>query len=482
MPGNAVLAKGGSALDAVEAAIVVMEEAPQFNAGKGAVFNAEGKHELDASIMEGHTRRAGAVAGISTVRNPIRLARAVMEHSPHVMMAGAGAEKFADSRPEIERVANSWFDTERRRQQLEAEQAKEKAGAGLVEKGKYFGTVGAVALDAQGHIAAATSTGGMTNKRWGRIGDSPVIGAGTWADDRCGVSGTGWGEFYIRNAVAHDICARVAYRGDALGGGRGGSGQQDRAGEWRRRRCDRAGPRRQHRDAVQHHRHVPGLDQAGWIAWHRDLPRRGLIHRGWEHPGPHPDGSCGPPVSARHPGPCCKGRQGRDWGPCGRIRVLDGGFTAASPGPVRGRPEHRATCPFFHPQPSRSAAMADAFGHLPRHPSRILKAAKWSMQGLHAAWLHESSFRLEVYLFVVLAPIGWWLGQTPVERILLIGSMLLVLSTELLNSAIEAVIERYGPEFHELAGRAKDMGSAAVFVLMMNVLLVWGAILLPRVL
>jgi beta-aspartyl-peptidase (threonine type) len=214
--GNAVLAKGGSALDAVEAAIVVMEESPQFNAGKGAVFNAEGKHELDASIMEGQTRRAGAVAGITTVRNPIRLARAVMEHSQHVMLAGAGAEKFADSRPEIERVPNSWFDTERRRKQLEDAQAKEKAGAAIVEKGKYFGTVGAVALDAQGHIAAATSTGGMTNKRWGRIGDSPVIGAGTWADETCGVSGTGWGEFYIRNAVAHDICARVAYRGDAL--------------------------------------------------------------------------------------------------------------------------------------------------------------------------------------------------------------------------------------------------------------------------
>lgn len=126
--------------------------------------------------------------------------------------------------------------------------------------------------------------------------------------------------------------------------------------------------------------------------------------------------------------------------------------------------------------------MADTTGHLPRDPARILKAAKWSMQGLRAAWMHESSFRLEVYLFVVLAPIGWWLGQTPVERVLLIGSILLVLSIELLNSAIEAVIERYGPEFHELAGRAKDMGSAAVFVLMMNVLLVWGAILLPRVL
>lgn len=126
--------------------------------------------------------------------------------------------------------------------------------------------------------------------------------------------------------------------------------------------------------------------------------------------------------------------------------------------------------------------MADEFGHLPRGPSRILKAAGWSMQGLRAAWLHESSFRLEVYLFVVLAPLGWWLGQTPVERVLLIGSILLVLSVELLNSAVEAVIERYGPEHHELAGRAKDMGSAAVFVLLMNVLLTWGAIVGSRLL
>ena len=125
--------------------------------------------------------------------------------------------------------------------------------------------------------------------------------------------------------------------------------------------------------------------------------------------------------------------------------------------------------------------MADEIGHMPRGPGRILKAAVWSMQGLRAAWLHESSFRLEVYLFVVLAPVGWWVGQTPVERVLLVGSMLLVLSMELLNSAVEAVIERYGPEYHELAGRAKDMGSAAVFVLMMNVLLTWGAILLPRI-
>ena len=124
--------------------------------------------------------------------------------------------------------------------------------------------------------------------------------------------------------------------------------------------------------------------------------------------------------------------------------------------------------------------MADEFGHLPRGPARIFKATQWSMQGLRAAWLHESSFRLEVYLFVLLAPLGWWLGQTPVERVLLIGSMMLVLSVELLNSAVEAVIERYGPEFHELAGRAKDMGSAAVFVVMMNVLLTWGAIVAPR--
>ncbi|HZX81322.1 MAG TPA: diacylglycerol kinase [Lysobacter sp.] len=126
--------------------------------------------------------------------------------------------------------------------------------------------------------------------------------------------------------------------------------------------------------------------------------------------------------------------------------------------------------------------MADTVGHLPRHPLRILKAAKWSLQGLRAAWRHESSFRLEVWLFVVLAPLAWWLGQSGVERALLIGSMLAVIAVELLNSSVEAVIERYGAEFHELAGRAKDMGSAAVFVMMLNVLLTWGAILVPRLL
>ncbi|MGH8076888.1 MAG: isoaspartyl peptidase/L-asparaginase family protein [Lysobacter sp.] len=229
--GNKILVSGGSALDAVQAVVVTLEESPRFNAGKGAVFNAKGGHELDASIMEGHTRRAGAVAGVTTVRNPIVLARTVMEHSAHVMLGGAGAEAFADSRPEIERVPNNWFDTEPRRRALEKAQREEAAKEAAKEGGsatilefdardddapRYFGTVGAVALDRHGHIAAATSTGGMTNKKWGRIGDSPVIGAGTWADEHCGVSGTGWGEFYIRNAVAHDICARVAYRGDTL--------------------------------------------------------------------------------------------------------------------------------------------------------------------------------------------------------------------------------------------------------------------------
>jgi beta-aspartyl-peptidase (threonine type) len=213
--GGGVLSAGGSALDAVTAAIVVLEDSPWFNAGKGSVYDARGGHELDASIMEGHTRRAGAVAALTTVRNPVRLARAVMEHSPHVMLAASGAEQFADGRPEIERVAPDWFGTPRRLAQLHEAQAFERADRAPAH-GTYFGTVGAVALDAHGHLAAGTSTGGMTNKRFGRVGDSPVIGAGTYADARCAVSGTGWGEFYLRAVVAHDICARVAYRGDTL--------------------------------------------------------------------------------------------------------------------------------------------------------------------------------------------------------------------------------------------------------------------------
>ena len=218
--GYAVLSTGGSAMDAAVAAVQVLEDSPWFNAGKGAVFTADGTHELDASVMEGHTRRAGSVAGVRTVRHPVLLARAVMEHTPHVMLAGDGAERFADTRPELARVANDWFDTERRRGQLEAAREREQRQAQGSDEplppGAYFGTVGAVALDARGHIAAATSTGGMTNKRFGRIGDAPVIGAGTYASAGCGISATGWGEFYLRTVAAHDICARVELRGDPL--------------------------------------------------------------------------------------------------------------------------------------------------------------------------------------------------------------------------------------------------------------------------
>ncbi len=214
--GHAVLKRGGSALDAVSAAVVILEDSPHFNAGKGAVFSAEGVNELDAAIMDGATLKAGAVAGLHRVKNPIRLARAVMEKSPHVMLIGEGAEKFGAT-VGIEFVDRAYFRTEERWRQLQEAKAKEKAGASIeAEPGRYFGTVGALALDAQGRLAAATSTGGMTNKRWGRVGDSPILGAGTYANDRCAVSGTGWGEFYIRLAVAHDICARVAYRGDTV--------------------------------------------------------------------------------------------------------------------------------------------------------------------------------------------------------------------------------------------------------------------------
>jgi len=214
--GNAVLAANGSALDAVTAAVVVLEDSPYFNAGRGAVFNADGINELDASVMDGTTRAAGAVAGLRRIKNPIQLARAVMERSPHVMLIGEGAERFARS-VGIDLVDPKYFYTEQRWRQLEAARAKEAAGAALrPQAGVYFGTVGAVALDRQGRLAAATSTGGMTNKRWGRVGDSPIIGAGTYADDRCAVSATGWGEFFIRLSVAHDICARVRYGGATL--------------------------------------------------------------------------------------------------------------------------------------------------------------------------------------------------------------------------------------------------------------------------
>lgn len=213
--GNAVLKSGGSARDAVTATIVVLEDSPYFNAGKGAVFNHDGVNELDASIMDGGTLEAGAVAGVHRAKNPILLARAVMEHSKHVMLVGDGAEAFGKTIPGIEFVEPSYYYTPERWQQLQDAKAEESAGA-TKPPSAHFGTVGAVALDVHGHLAAATSTGGMTNKKWGRVGDSPIIGAGTYANANCAVSGTGWGEFYIRLNVAADICARVAYRGDSL--------------------------------------------------------------------------------------------------------------------------------------------------------------------------------------------------------------------------------------------------------------------------
>lgn len=222
--GHTVLSGGGSSLDAVQAAIVILEDSPHFNAGKGAVFTHEGTHELDASIMDGATRKVGAVAGVTRIKNPILLARLVMEKSPHVMLIGAGAEAFAADQGGVEFVENSYFRTERAWQALqraleeEGQRAKKGASAQPVMEwdapSAYFGTVGAVALDRLGNLAAGTSTGGITNKRFGRVGDSPIVGAGTYAsNDSCAISATGQGEYFIRYTVAHDICARVQYTG-----------------------------------------------------------------------------------------------------------------------------------------------------------------------------------------------------------------------------------------------------------------------------
>ena len=210
--GSRILAEGGSALDAVEAAVVMLEDDPRFNAGRGAVFTYEGTNELDASIMDGRTRAAGAVTGVTQVRNPVKLARAVMEDSPHVFLSREGAEQFARERG-IEMVDAEWFATPERRRQLEEFKTRKVSWFDVDLK---YGTVGAVAVDTAGHMAAATSTGGLTGKRWGRIGDSPVIGAGTYADDRvCAVSATGAGEYFIRAGVAHEICARMRLLGES---------------------------------------------------------------------------------------------------------------------------------------------------------------------------------------------------------------------------------------------------------------------------
>ena len=213
--GHEILKAGGTSLAAVEAAIKVMEDSPRFNAGKGAVFTHDGRNELDASVMDGRTGKAGAVAGVTVVKNPIAAARAVMEKSKHVMMVGPGAEAFSKE-VGLTIVDPSYFRTPERWEELQRALQKERDRASL-ETPRHLGTVGAVALDHDGHLAAGTSTGGMTNKRFGRVGDSPIIGAGTYAEDAaCAVSATGHGEFFIRHVVAYDIAARMKYKGQTV--------------------------------------------------------------------------------------------------------------------------------------------------------------------------------------------------------------------------------------------------------------------------
>jgi L-asparaginase / beta-aspartyl-peptidase len=213
--GYEVLSSGGTSLDAVTRAVVLLEDNPLFNAGRGSVFTLEGRNELDASIMDGRTLKAGAVSGVTRIQNPVLLARSVMENSEHVMLADAGAEEFAEAQG-FSFVPQSYFHTPERWQQLQRIRGGERGLSGHTIS--HVGTVGAVALDSHGHLAAATSTGGMTGKRFRRIGDSPVIGAGTYADDRsCAVSATGHGEIFLRCAVAHDISARMRYGGRSLG-------------------------------------------------------------------------------------------------------------------------------------------------------------------------------------------------------------------------------------------------------------------------
>ena len=220
--GSTILRRGGAALDAVEATVRVLEDDPHFNAGKGSVFTSAGTNEMDAAIMDGRTRSAGAVAGVEHVRNPIVLARAIMEKSKHVFLIGSGAEEFA-KRNKIELVDAKYFFTQDRWDALQKVRAAENGGGNgdkkfIISDADRHGTVGAVALDGSGNLAAATSTGGTTNKLPGRVGDSPVIGAGTFADNNtCAVSCTGDGEFFIRAAVAHEISTLIEHRGVSLG-------------------------------------------------------------------------------------------------------------------------------------------------------------------------------------------------------------------------------------------------------------------------
>jgi isoaspartyl peptidase/L-asparaginase-like protein (Ntn-hydrolase superfamily) len=215
--GREVLDRGGSSIDAVTAAVVALEDCPLFNAGHGAVLNAQAEHELDAAIMDGASLAAGAVSAVHSAKNPVRLARAVMERSPHVLMTAAGADAFARAQG-LEVVPQSYFTTPERTAALENARQRARRGDGAAASAaERHGTVGAVALDVHGNLAAATSTGGLTNKLAGRVGDSPVIGAGTYASNAtCAVSATGDGEFFIRAVLAHDVSARIAYGGATL--------------------------------------------------------------------------------------------------------------------------------------------------------------------------------------------------------------------------------------------------------------------------
>ena len=221
--GYAQIKAGKTSVEAVQASIIIMEDSPLFNAGKGAVFTADGKNEMDASIMEGKNMKAGAVAGVHTIKNPIKAAIAVMNNSEHVMLSGAGAEEFAKLQ-KLEIVDPKYFWTKDRweglqkAKQKEAEKLQKKTSLNTTKYPDYFeidqkfGTVGAVALDGSGNIAAGTSTGGMTNKKWNRIGDSPIIGAGTYANSQVGISGTGWGEYFIRSTAARTVAAKMEYQ------------------------------------------------------------------------------------------------------------------------------------------------------------------------------------------------------------------------------------------------------------------------------
>jgi L-asparaginase / beta-aspartyl-peptidase len=234
--GHRILDEGGTSLDAVEAAVRVLEDSPLFNAGRGAVFTSEGRNELDAAIMDGRTLQAGTIAGVTRVKNPVSLARLVMERSPHVMLIREGAEAFGREH-DVEFVEPGYFFVESRWNSLvralqqegrpvpprpdapagtDETSSRNGDAAAAPDADRKFGTVGAVALDRHGNLAAATSTGGMTNKRFGRVGDVPIIGGGTYASPNCAVSATGHGEFFIRNVVAYDICARMQYQGISL--------------------------------------------------------------------------------------------------------------------------------------------------------------------------------------------------------------------------------------------------------------------------